>query len=284
MTIDNSKKPNYFVRVLLILLIIFLIVMIGYKYYCIQPIGDINSGILILLAFVIVLVLAESFDNFSIGKILSISREVKKKQIENESLEKKNSELINKIISISNQQNQNQQHTNVYGDYYLDSSKTAQATDSNNSTKVKELLDTISKTIVIDELEKSIKHELTEKGLNIDGDTNTVLIRHLAGTQLLLAFERIDSLIFGSQLRLLKILNSVSGVGKPEQFVIEYFAKVKSDFGDAFKEWDLTRYLEFMFARLLITTDDNNNLHITNLGVEYLTWLTRNGINENKPL
>lgn len=279
---DISKKPNWFVRILLSILISYLLGMVAYKYFFITPKGEINSGVLILLAFVIVLVLAESFDSFSIGKIISINREVKKKQLENNYLENKNSELINKIISISNQQIQNQQHTNVYGDYYTDSNKSSQTGDLINYENALSLLEVINKTVVIEEIEKNIKHDLDEKSLNYDGPTNAILIRHLAATKLLLEFEIINSLIFGSQLRLLKILNSAISIGKSKYFVTEYFAKVKSDFVDSFKEWDLNMYLEFLYTKLLITNDDEGNIHITYLGQEYLIWLTRNGKNENK--
>jgi hypothetical protein len=65
-----------------------------------------------------VLVLSESFDSFSVGKLISISREVKKKEKDIEKLEKQNAHLLSQLISISNTQSQNQSHTNVYGDYH----------------------------------------------------------------------------------------------------------------------------------------------------------------------
>lgn len=48
------------------------------------------------------LVLSESFDNFSIGQIIAIKREFKAKQEENKKLEQKNSDLISHLISITN--------------------------------------------------------------------------------------------------------------------------------------------------------------------------------------
>ena len=47
--------------------------------------------------------------------------------------------------------------------------------------------------------------------------------------------------------------------------------------------WSLDQYLGFLLGRSLITTK-GNVYHITNLGVEYLTWMTRNGKGEDKPL
>jgi hypothetical protein len=92
--------------------------MILYRYVAIEPRGEISSGIITLLGIILVLVLSESFDNFSIGKVIQISREIRKKEKEVEKLEKRNESLLTQLISISNIQSQNQSHTNVYGDYH----------------------------------------------------------------------------------------------------------------------------------------------------------------------
>jgi hypothetical protein len=92
--------------------------MIAYRYVAIEPRGEISREIIALLGMVLVLVLSESFDNFSIGKVVQISREVRKKEREVDKLEKQNESLLAQLISIANIQSQNQTHTNVYGDYH----------------------------------------------------------------------------------------------------------------------------------------------------------------------
>lgn len=92
--------------------------MIAYRFACVEPRGEISAGIVTLLCLLLVLVLAESFDSFSIGKLISISREAKKKEREVDKLEKQNAHLLSQLISVSNTQSQNQNHTNVYGDYH----------------------------------------------------------------------------------------------------------------------------------------------------------------------
>jgi hypothetical protein len=111
-----------------------------------------------------------------------------------------------------------------------------------------------------------------------------VLIRHLAGTKLLLEFEEIHSLIFGSQIHLLKQLNMSIPIGLSEYEVIAHYERVKQLFIDILAEWDSDKYLDFLYSKLLITKNEDNNIHITNLGVEYLTWIIRNGLREDKPL
>ena len=115
------------------------------------------------------------------------------------------------------------------------------------------------------------------------GDSIDVLIRHLAGPSLLLSFEQTHSQIFGSQLALLRLLNEMVGQGRSVTFIKDYFDHIKLSFPEAFDEWSVDQYLNYMFVNLLITQNENK-IHITNKGVEYLTWIARNGIQDNKPL
>ena len=280
---DLPKKTNYFVRVLIVMFIIGLSFMIGYNFIAVEPIGTIKNGIFILLAIVLVLVLAESFDNFSIGKLISITREVEIKTVENKKLEQKNSELISQIISITNIQTQKNQTTTVLGDYYIDNKKENQSVKPDNDS-VQELIDRIGNSIVISELENNIIAELQSKSFLVEGDTNKVLVRHLAGTQLILEFERIHSLIFGSQIFLLKQLNIAIPIGYSETDTYAFFEKVKQIHRDSFTDWDSEKYLTFLISKSLILKNEINEIHITNMGVEYLTWIARNGISDDRPL
>lgn len=146
-----------------------------------------------------------------------------------------------------------------------------------------ELLLAIGNSIVLQDIETRIRQDLEGRGLDTAGDTVKVLIKHLAATKILLEFEQIHNLIFGSQIFLLKKLNEVAGQGKPEVFVAAHFEHVKALFPDSFREWTLAQYLEFLFARILVLRKDGV-YHITNLGVEYLTWVVRNGRREDSPL
>ncbi len=80
--------------------------------------GKIDGGFLVVAALIVILILSESFDSFAVGKLVSFSREVKKKEQEVEKLETQNANLISQLITLSNHQAQSQNHTNVYGDYH----------------------------------------------------------------------------------------------------------------------------------------------------------------------
>ncbi len=79
---DANRKVNWFVRTLIIAFCVLLVSMIIYNFFWVEPKGEIQSGIVTLLLILLVLILSETFDQFSIGKLVSISREVKKKEEE----------------------------------------------------------------------------------------------------------------------------------------------------------------------------------------------------------
>lgn len=148
---------------------------------------------------------------------------------------------------------------------------------------VQELLSAIGNSIVLQDVEARIKSDLESKGLETKGDTIKVLVKEVAALVILLDLEQVHSLIFGSQIFLLKKLNEVVGQGKPQEFVISHFENVKKLFPNEIGQWSLEQYQSFLLGRLLITIN-NNIYHITNLGVEYLTWIARNGKSEDRPL
>jgi len=165
--------------------------------------------------------------------------------------------------------------------------KTAQTPEVQREEKKKEevqkLLLAIGDSIVLQDIEGRIKADLKEKSLETDGDTIKVLIKHSAASIILLDFEQIHNLIFGSQIFLLKKLNEVAGQGKSREFLETYFEHVKTLFPEQLGGWSLEQYLGFLIGRSLITIQADT-FHITNLGVEYLTWMIRNGRGEDKPL
>lgn len=155
--------------------------------------------------------------------------------------------------------------------------------EEKKSEAVQELLLVIGDSIVLRDIESRIKADLKEKQLDIEGDTVKVLIKHLAASKILLEFEQIQNLIFGSQIYLLKKLNEVAGQGQPKEFILSHFEHVREIFKEPLDNWTFEQYMAFLLDRSLVTID-GNTYHITNLGVEYLTWMARNGRSENKPL
>jgi hypothetical protein len=92
--------------------------MILFRFFGGTPRAEISAGLITLLCLLLVLVLAESFDNFSVGKLVSISREAKQRGQEVEELKEKNERLFSQMISLSVSQSQRLTHYNVSGNLY----------------------------------------------------------------------------------------------------------------------------------------------------------------------
>lgn len=110
-----ERSHSTFVRVLIVLVCLFFAAMVAYKFFCLDPKGEISAGLLVLLAFFIVLVLSESFDNFSVGKLISLNRQLEAKNSENKGLKAENTELRGHLISVATSVSQHQSSTNIVG-------------------------------------------------------------------------------------------------------------------------------------------------------------------------
>jgi len=166
----------------------------------------------------------------------------------------------------------------------LKTASTPEAQREDRKTEaVQELLAAIGESPSLLDVEERIRQDLDVRGLETTGDTVKVLIKHLAASQLLVQFEQIHNFIFGSQIFLLKRLNEVVGQGRHEDEVRSHFANVQKTFSEQLGKWTYDQYMGFLYDRSLVIRH-GEVIHITNLGVEYLTWMARNGRSENAPL
>lgn len=106
---------NWFVRSLIIALCLFLGAGIFYRFVYISPAGDLGAGVLVVLALLVILVLSESFNSFSLGSLLSMSKQVADKKAEVSELKTENRELRSQVISIATNVSQRQTSTNILG-------------------------------------------------------------------------------------------------------------------------------------------------------------------------
>jgi len=104
----------------------------------------------------------------------------------------------------------------------------------------------------------------------------------LAATQLALDYEHIHNLIFGTQINLLKRLNEVVGQGRSGDYMANFLVEVKAIFPEL-ADWTLDKYLTFLSTNNLITINEGG-YHITNKGVDYLTWISRTGHSEDRDI
>jgi hypothetical protein len=95
-----DDRPNYFVRTLISVLVAALAVLVGISFAFGQPKYGLTGGIITVILIIVVLVLSESFNQLSIGKILSLTKEVAKKKEENATVTEENKELRQNLFQI----------------------------------------------------------------------------------------------------------------------------------------------------------------------------------------
>lgn len=106
-------------------------------------------------------------------------------------------------------------------------------------------------------------------------DTVTVLVRHLAATQIALVFNQIDRLIWGSQLTFLHFLNTSPTGATYEQAKI-FYDKASVDYPDAYEGYSLENWLGFLRSCVLLL-EKERILWITQRGRELLSYLAQQG-------
>lgn len=110
-----DPKCNWFVRLLIVAFCAFLATLVIIHFFRIRETAEISYGLLVLLAIILVLILSEVFDSFSVGKLVSMSRAMKEKEVQTTELKRENSELRGQLISISTTVSQRQTSTNILG-------------------------------------------------------------------------------------------------------------------------------------------------------------------------
>jgi hypothetical protein len=107
-----------------------------------------------------------------------------------------------------------------------------------------------------------------------------VLLRYSEALYIVLFFERIYNLIFGSQIGILKHLNSSNGV--PLADVKNIYKDTIQKNNDNLKNYPFESYWGFLESRGLVVIEDKNIAKITWIGRDFLKYLIDNGLNDQK--
>ena len=142
--------------------------------------------------------------------------------------------------------------------------------------EIEDYLNTISSHSTIT-WENSIREDLDH--MKIDESRQIeILIKSLASAQGTLNYENIHRVIWGSQLSLLRHLNTTSKGSSLEVLKVFYDeGSVRAP--DMYANYSFEQYLAYLTACNLIEKHDNCYL-ITQLGVDYLGYLTLYGIGD----
>jgi hypothetical protein len=134
---------------------------------------------------------------------------------------------------------------------------------------------------IVQHQEGLIRASLKKFNLDVNAqETVDLLVKHLAVTQLWLNAERIYRMIFGSQIFLLKSLNTSGGLSRVQ--LSQYYEAVKTQFPEVYNNYPFEPYLQFLLEQGLIATEDSEHYAITMGGKEFLKWIMDVGVPENK--
>jgi hypothetical protein len=109
-----------------------------------------------------------------------------------------------------------------------------------------------------------------------------LLVKHLAVTQLYLRAEGIYRTIFGSQIVLLKQLNTTNSASTAE--LLPHYEQAKATFPAQYQNYSFDPYLKYLIGRGLIIAQADQRYAITVAGKEFLKWITEMGLAEDKAL
>ena len=102
-----------------------------------------------------------------------------------------------------------------------------------------------------------------------------------ATTQLLLRAEMTYRTIFGSQIALLKFLNTTGGHTRAD--LLRYYEVIKAQFPELYGTYSFEQYLHYLVSQGLIIAQGPDEYNITIAGQEFLKWMTSASVTENKP-
>ena len=99
----QNNKNN---KILIIILMIFIAFLVLINFILSEPKYEITIEIIICLCLLTILALSEVFDNLSIPKLISLSKNIKEVRKENDNLKESNIKLLEQITNIKNFNNQ----------------------------------------------------------------------------------------------------------------------------------------------------------------------------------
>lgn len=101
----NEKNINWFSRILILLVGLFIGSIIYYNFY-IKELGTISNGLIFLICLLIIIISCEIFDDLSFGMLLSLKKKIKDKKEHIVELKTEKQNLLNVILSNFNCQSQ----------------------------------------------------------------------------------------------------------------------------------------------------------------------------------
>jgi len=120
------------------------------------------------------------------------------------------------------------------------------------------------------EQESEIEKDLEKRGLTNSSASHKALVRSLAGTQILLHFERVQQIIWASQIALLNYLNSKADA-VPVSEATPFYEAGRKYFNKMYQNYSFDQWLSFLESHLLIEYK-YSKISLSKAGREFLKW------------
>ncbi len=128
----------------------------------------------------------------------------------------------------------------------------------------------------IREKETEITQLLVNYKIYSDNEKISFLIRMAAEMNITLTFEKLYASIYGSQIRLLELLNTQSYGCENKEELKSFYDDAATRFPNVFDKYSYNDYLNFLIMNKVIT-DNNGLICITHIGKEFLMYLIKTG-------
>lgn len=132
----------------------------------------------------------------------------------------------------------------------------------------------------VDLFSNAIKEETELESIETAEDREQTLFRYSQALYLLYHFNKIYSAIYGSQIRILQILNGSNLETKETVKFLYDFAKDRNP--EYYMNYSYDQYLNFLESYDLISLDTNRKISITLLGRDFLKFIIEMGLTTEK--
>ena len=126
------------------------------------------------------------------------------------------------------------------------------------------------------EFEELIRRDLVAANIQDQTLKENILISHLAATQLNASYERVNCSIFGSQIDLLRALNSSANSSSSANLKIFYDDACRK-YPEFYKNYIFQAYLDYLL-RMGLVEQNEAGYKITKFGIGYLVYITGKGL------
>ena len=126
------------------------------------------------------------------------------------------------------------------------------------------------------EFEELIRRDLKAVNIEDSKEKEKMLVSHLASSQLNVAYERVNSSIYGSQIDLLRSLNSTPNPVDINSLKF-FYDNAMTKYPEFYKNYTFQSYVSYLSNMGIITQQENGYL-ISKFGVGYLIYIAEKGL------